>query len=283
MSISRSSKSGISLATSPSSSRSVSRTSGLPGPVVSYTATATGNTSASLSWIAPLFSGDTAITSYVISGGGTAVVTGTTANITGLSANTSYDFVVTAVNSIGSGVFHRASPCLTLNFNDATGGTITTASNYNGTGQTWRVHRFNSSGTFTVVNAGLPFSTLVTAGGGSGGYSWHYGWTGGSGGGGQTLLNTDFAMAPGAYAVTRGGSNGNSSISSITAIKGGAGGAAGNGWHGAAGSPNYGAVSSSITGASVSYRGNPGAPGAPNGGGGGAGGAGVVIIAYRII
>ena len=168
-------------------------------------------------------------------------------------------------------------------FNNATGGTITTVSNYNGTGQTWLVHTFNSGGTFTVVDAPSPFSTLVTAGGGSGGYSWHYGWTGGWGGGGQTLLNTNFTMAPGAHAVARGGSNGNSSISSITAIAGGAGGAAGDGWHGGAGSPNYGAVTSFITGSSVSYRGAPGSPGAPDGNSGSPGGAGLVIVAYRII
>ena len=67
-----------------------------------------GETTANLSWIAPTDTGGEAITSYEVSSddGSTWTDTGSTDltyQITGLAANTEYDFKVRAVNSEGSG------------------------------------------------------------------------------------------------------------------------------------------------------------------------------------
>jgi hypothetical protein len=204
-------------------------------------------------------------------------------------------------------------------FNDATGGTVTTVSNYNGTGQTWRVHTFTSGGTFTVVKAPYPFSVLVVGGGGGGGNAGSS-IGGGGGGGGALTFSTSQALSIGSHAVTRGdggaraggdpflngGSGGQSSLGSITASGGGGGGGnAGLGGTDPAPAPS-GGTSYNITGASVLYgqnggpgSGNPnnGIPSGTQGGGGGgavwgsggpyntgssAGQNGVVIVAYRI-
>lgn len=53
-------------------------------------------------------------------------------------------------------------------FNDATGGTIAEISNYNGTGEIWRVHTLTSNGTFDVSSSFEPFRILIVGGGGGG-------------------------------------------------------------------------------------------------------------------
>ena len=62
-----------------------------------------GDTTASLSWSAPLSDGGQSITGYSVTGtGGTATVTGTTASISGLTNGTSYNFTVAAINAVGT-------------------------------------------------------------------------------------------------------------------------------------------------------------------------------------
>ena len=72
-----------------------------PGAVENLEATSAGTDSVSLSWDAP--STGSAPTSYTVTGGGTASVSGTTATITGLADATAYTFSVTASNAAGTG------------------------------------------------------------------------------------------------------------------------------------------------------------------------------------
>ena len=74
-----------------------------PAAPTSVTAVA-GNASASVSWTAPADNGGGAITSYTVTSspsGASCVVTGVTANCTGLTNGTSYTFTVGATNSSG--------------------------------------------------------------------------------------------------------------------------------------------------------------------------------------
>jgi hypothetical protein len=115
----------------------------------------------------------------------------------------------------------------------ATGGVITQVGE-------WRIHRFNSSGTFSLtsfVGDKLEVEYLITAGGGGGGTN-----MGGGGGGGGVLNGTTFlstnsytitvggggAGAPagttGGHPTVTGGNGGNSSFNGVTASGGGWGG-----------------------------------------------------------
>ena len=69
-----------------------------------------------------------------------------------------------------------------LSFNAATGGSVATVSNYNGTGQTWKVHSFTSNSSLVVTQASELFKIFVL-GGGPGGCGLYAGNGGNSGGG----------------------------------------------------------------------------------------------------
>jgi hypothetical protein len=184
----------------------------------------------------------------------------------------------------------------------ATGGVITDVGE-------WRIHRFNSSGTFTVsslIGTSLPVEYLVVAGGGGGGMDM------GGGGGGGGVLNGKHVLTPGSYTITvgaggvgapAGGTNGqpsfhqftigatnggNSSFFNLTSIGGGFGassyyqytpnfGTPGNG--GSGGGPSgYSDGGTRTGGAGTSGQGFNGGNAGPqyySGGGGGAGGVGV--------
>jgi hypothetical protein len=101
----------------------------------------------------------------------------------------------------------------------ATGGTITTDGDY-------KVHSFNSSGTFTVTTLGTEGTVeyLIVAGGGAGGSH-----AGGGAGAGGVLMGTNKAVTAQAYTITVGAGGGNASNGSnssalgLTAIGGGRG------------------------------------------------------------
>lgn len=180
-------------------------------------------------------------------------------------------------------------------YNVASGGTVTTVSNYNGTGQTWRVHRFDSNGTFSVSQSFQPFRILVVAGGGSSGDS--HG-SPGQGGGGGCIFHESYNLTTGSYGVTVGngaaaavapyyplgahGNNGGNSVfgSLFTAIGGGGGGNFGNASPGSGnaggsggGGATYPGQGNGGGGAGTAGQGHAGA-GAGDGIGGGGGGAG---------
>lgn len=173
-------------------------------------------------------------------------------------------------------------------FNAATGGTTADVTNYNGTGQTWRVHTMTSNTTFTVTKAVQPFSILLVGGGFNGATATPDCCTpsnrrGGAGGtGGTYILNTSATVPAGANSVTIGaGNGGNTILGAFTTASGGTtGGTGGTGGPGAGGAGGNGSVglTSTITGTSTQYSGGGGggahATGCCGGVGGGTGAAG---------
>lgn len=257
-------------------------------------------TSAAISFTAPTNDGGAAITNYEYSFNNSTWTALSPADavspvtISGLTANTAYTIYLRAVNIVGSG---PASTVLAVTTNpifmSASGGStqdVTVGA------QTFRVHTFTGSGTFTVSTVGS-FGTveyLVVGGGGGGGTG-----PGGGGGGGGFRTNVagqtsgrnssaEAAMSVSAtsYGVTVGGggargnnlggntfptNGGNSSFNGITSLGGGAGGfywftngnAGGSGGGGTSGTGGAGTTNQGGDGRSGSgYRcGGGGAPG----------------------
>jgi hypothetical protein len=182
----------------------------------------------------------------------------------------------------------------------ATGGIITTVGEY-------KIHRFNSSGTFTLSSlrsGSIEVEYLIAAGGGGGGTN-----MGGGGGGGGVLVGTTI-LTPTSYTITvggggagapagttgghptvQGGNGGNSSFNGLTASGGGWGGVSyntqglgihfGNSGGSGGGSAGYNndfvAPGTYGSGAGISgqgFRGGYQGNAYYSGGGGGAGGAG---------
>lgn len=156
----------------------------------------------------------------------------------------------------------------------ATGGTITTSGNF-------KIHTFNTSGTFTISSApgGATVEYLVVAGGGGGG-----GGDGGGGGAGGLLHNSSYGVTATAYGITVGiggtagssgngvGGNGSNSIFDSNTAIGGGGGGFGNGGSaaGVSGGSGGGAGSINAGGAGTGGQGNNGGTGTTvNGSGGG--------------
>ena len=115
-------------------------------------------------------------------------------------------------------------------WNDATGGTVTTVDNYNGTGERWRVHTFTGNGSLDVSLAVQPFHVFaVGGGGGSGGGNFP-----GAGGGGGLAQSLNHSLPVQAHAVSVGSGGGittagnSSSLDGVTGLGGGHGGNDGN-------------------------------------------------------
>jgi hypothetical protein len=201
----------------------------------------------------------------------------------------------------GANVWVNIGDGTDISYMSATGGTITTDGSY-------KVHTFNSSGTFTptigtVAAVGAVVDVLVVAGGASGGSD-----LGGGGGAGGLIYNTGFSVsssgitvtvgAGGALATgvvresnTQGNDGANSVFSSLTAIGGGHGGSywAGNatyhngGAGGSGGGSGPGTSGSGSGGAGTASQGNAGGAGGSastyhSGGGGGAGAVGGSVV-----
>jgi hypothetical protein len=271
------------------------------------TATASSSTVASLSWTASY-----GAIGYQVDNGITTADAGNALSYswTGLTSGQSYTFKVRSYDGSGNYSPWSSSSTITMpTYNLASGGTLTPVSNYNGTGQTWNVHTFTSSGTLTVTSAPTTFSTAVVGGGGGGGMHINDGQNRGPGGGygGSRTINATTTLSVGAITVTVGGSgasNRSGTSSALGAITASGGGAGGN-CRDAPQTPNGGGgTTSTVNGSSVNYGQNGTAGGnqyygsqaaVPGGGGrggacgfggdeenGGAGRDGVVIVAYRI-
>lgn len=262
--------------------------------------TATTNpTSVALSW--PTAGGSP--TSYEIDIDGTIIDVGnvTSYERTGLTPNQQYRFKVRPKYSDGSTggwtFFKDRTP---TGFNSATGGTIVDVSDYNGSGETWRVHTFSSNGNFVVSNSPLEFRVLLVGGGGSQGSGGTYG----GGGAGGMVERNNFSITQGEYPIVVGsGGTGtrnkgqDSSAFSLIALGGGAGGSdqggnqqigcrggsgGGPGAHGQSANDGNGGGLNDQPGSATGGFGNrgggsQGANSTPTGGGGGgAGGAGSI-------
>ena len=162
----------------------------------------------------------------------------------------------------------------------ATGGTITTDGNY-------RVHTFNSSGSFQITSGSGMVESLVVAGGGAGGNSNAAG--GGAGGliyttpgatyGTGTYTVTVGAGGTGVSTGTSGNNGGNSVFDTITATGGGGGGANANaGNNGGSGGGGGGTSGGQPGGTGIAGQGFAGGTGVDviNSSGGGGGGCGSV-------
>lgn len=189
-----------------------------------------------ISWTAPSFSGGAPIVDYDIeystNGGSTWTAwshtpsTATSATVTGLPDYLTYTFRVKARNAVGSGNASTNS-ANAPQFNAASGGTEQTISNYNGTGQTWKVHTFTAGGTLSVSRAKHPFRWLTAAGGGSNGTMEH---AGGGGAGGYlddtrhtiTISETSYPITIGA-GNSSGSNGGNTTFAGLTLYGGGRG------------------------------------------------------------
>lgn len=221
------------------------------------------------------------------------VCDGTEPSISDLLAGNRNRIISTSITAEGASLKHQKVV--------ASGGVITQVGEY-------RIHRFNSSGTFTLSSlngTSLPVEYLIVAGGGGGGMDM------GGGGGGGGVLNGKSILTPGSYTITVGAggtgapaagtngqpgghqytipatSGGNSSFNSLTAIGGGFGGssyrgytpgiAGGNGGSGG-GSSGYNDNAGTFYGGSGTsgqgFRGGNSTAAYYSGGGGGAGGAG---------
>ena len=273
-----------------------------------------------VSWSAPASDGGSPVTSYTATTNSgescTATAPATSCDITGLDYTLSYTVTVTATN-IG-GTSQASSQSASLNpgppFNSATctGCTTTEVVDYNGTGETWRVHTFTSSGSLDVLDSQQPFRVLVVASG-NGGQPMDGGMNG-NGGAGGGVQDVSRNLTPSSIPVVVApsvGLNSGGSASSFTDVvaapAAGAGGGAGNpqpfNW--IQGSGGGTGPASDITGTTQYYGsgggggGGAGAPQSPNGAGtygrGGHGGhwsdnptrgqggaQGIVIVSYQI-
>ena len=90
-----------------------------PDPPTSVSATATGSTTADVSFSAPAENGGAAITGYTVTsspGGVTATGSSSPITVTGLSGGTAYTFTVTATNAVGTSDASSPSASITTTF-----------------------------------------------------------------------------------------------------------------------------------------------------------------------
>lgn len=178
-------------------------------------------------------------------------------------------------------------------FNSATGGTTSTVTNYNSTGQTWRVHEFTSNAPLVVTKFSQPFSVYIGGGNGGGGSSGCCGSCAARASYGGQYLSTTQILAATSYPAVIGGGGGGGIWSMDAAIAGssvggGAGGAssfAGVSRAGGAGGPSS---AGSFTTTNIRGVGNQNigfqawSGGCGDGNNGSNGIAGRVIVAYQI-
>lgn len=164
-----------------------------PGPPVLNSVTA-GYESASLLWTAPVDDGGAEITTYLVEKSGNQTdwtivsnveASRTSLTVSGLAVGIPVYFRVTAYNPAGKGTPSNVAGTTPLSpWNDCTGGETWTVSGYCGANETWRIHRFTSSGTLQVNRSPKPYRVLIVGGGGGAGNGNQDRGPGGGGGGG---------------------------------------------------------------------------------------------------
>ena len=166
-------------------------------------------TQINLSWSAPADNGGASVTGYRIKQGGSVIVantssTGTTYTVSGLSANTAYNFNVAAITSFGTGADGNTPSHTTAgNIAYSTTGspTITTYGSY-------RSFKYTGSGTFVITaNSASEAFDVFTVGGGGGSGGHQLGVNGGAGGGGTRTTNLPGTVKSYTATVGSGGSN----------------------------------------------------------------------------
>jgi hypothetical protein len=252
---------GIVTITNPEGGKIINFTAGTEGtsPITSYVATSVPE-GPTLTVVSP----DLAIGGYV--------------ELSNFTFDTDYIVSISAVNEVGQGEAASTNSFIIEDvYNAANGGTETIVYDYNGTGERWKVHTFESNGTLEITESPQPFSTLIVAGGNGANY-----YVGTPASGGEVIENI--------------GTLSNSQVSVVVG-SGGAGGQGGNAQSG--GFSQFGSdtanaglsnvqVNSTITGVSTPYGGNGSYPIARGRGGMGAantgegGTAGIVVVSYEI-
>jgi hypothetical protein len=198
--------------------------------------------------------------------GADATVGSSPVTLSNLTGGTSYAVTTTATNANGTSL---ASNSISEVPFSATGGTVTTYSNY-------RVHTFNSTADFVTTRQNT-IEYLVVAGGGGGGYGGGDSGAGGAGAGG--FLEGSTSLSPNTYNIQIGGGGGatakgsNSVFHTITSEGGGLGGSGSGGAGGGNGGSGGGANGIATSG--QGFNGGAGQRGGEQGGrgGGGAGGS----------
>lgn len=143
-------------------------------PTSVATSISPSNTSASVSWVAPVFNGGSPITGYsVVSNPTTTTQTvsagASSLNFTGLSYGTAYTFTVAAINSVGTGVYSASSNSITPTTTPATptiGLASVSASSTSAT-ITWTAPFSNGSAITGYSIVSNPETTTQTTGSGS--------------------------------------------------------------------------------------------------------------------
>ena len=238
---------------------------GAPG-TLSLSAGSPSHSVISLSWSAPSDTGGGTISGYRIKKDGSVLVantgsTGTTYSATGLTASTSYNFTVAAINEKGTGADGN-TPSRSTDADPAVAWSAT-GSYTSGTNGAYSWVRWTGTGSFTITSntTSKTFTQHIVAGGGGGVGGDNFGQGGGGGGGTKTM--TSQTMADGAHTITIGAggnpsnygvnaSSGSSSVCGSNSTTGGGGGGAGNGSAGGSGGGGGCTGSTNYAGAKVS-------------------------------
>jgi hypothetical protein len=133
----------------------------VPDPPTNVTAATTGRSTAQITFVAPLYDGDSPITSYTATstpGGISATINqSTSGNITvsGLTPGTNYEFTVTATNSVGTSIVSSPSPVITTNPSEPNAPTIGVATTISSTSArvTFTAPAFNGGAAITSYRA----------------------------------------------------------------------------------------------------------------------------------
>ena len=208
----------------------------------------------------------------------------------GTQSLTDYVVGIYAVNEAGIGGTSNTND-FQINYNEATGGSITIVDDYNGTGEKWNVHTFTSSGTLSVVNEFDSFRVVTGgAGGGGSGAATNLMYGGRPGGDGEGLENNEFSLPQGDHSLVvgiggngggQGANGGPGGLSSISSQSSTGGGGANSLNTLPEASPDGPVKTSDISGTVIVY-------GSEGGRGGGAtdsgkkGANGVIVVAYQI-